>query len=183
MVLILEVALCGERVLSRPGMPLNAAPCRWRPRVRAGILGVQGETFMRKIFAVCYTAAMFIMLAAAQETPRPATNRELLAKGKVFFIKSDTYYVKKEEIEKGLLKNEDLDRLGVQVTENENEADFVLKVKRAAFQNNFPYTVTDRYTGRIIMAGEPNSFGGTVPGKIAADIARKLKRIYDGKDK
>ena len=110
---------------------------------------------MRKLFSVCYAAALFVLLAAAQDTPRPATNREVLAKGKVFFVKSDTFFVKKEEMEKGLLKNEDLDRLGVQVTENENEANFVLKVKRAAFQNNFPYTVTDRYSGRIIAAGEP----------------------------
>jgi len=138
---------------------------------------------MRKLFSVCYIAAMFVLLAAAQDTPRAATNGEILAKGKVFFVKSGTYFAKKEEIEKGLLKNEDLDRLGVQVTGNENEADFVLHVKRAAFQNNFPYTVTDRSTGRIIMAGEPNSLGGTVPGKIAADIANKLKRIYNGKDK
>lgn len=138
---------------------------------------------MRKIFSVCYAVAMFVMLASAQDTPRAATNRELLAKGKTFFIKSDTYFVKKEELEKGLLKNEDLDRMGVQITENESEADFVLRVKRAAFQNNFPYTVTDRDSGRVIMAGEPNSLGGTVPGKIAADIARKLKKIYEAKDR
>jgi hypothetical protein len=134
---------------------------------------------MRKLFSACYIAAMFVLLAAAQDAPRPTTNRELLAKGHTFFIKTDTVFVVKEELEKGLLKNEDLDRMGVQVTENENEADFVLKVRRVPFQNNFPYTVTDRNTGRVIMAGEPNSLGGTVPGKIAADIARKLKRIYE----
>src|SRR5258708_18714197 len=146
-------------------------------------LARKGETLMRKIFSVCYIAAMFVLLAAAQDTPRAATNGEILAKGKVFFVKSGTYFVKKEELEKGLLKNEDLDRLGVQVTGNENEADFVLHVKRAAFQNNFPYTVTDRSTGRIIMAGEAHSPVGTVPAKNAADTASKLKQIYEAKDK
>src|SRR5258708_27625427 len=120
------------------------------PRIAAGgprncraYLAGKGEPLMRKRFSVCYIAAMFVLRAAAQDTPRAASNGEILAKGKVFFVKSGTYFVKKEELEKGLLKNEHLDRLGGQVTGNENEADFVLHVKRAAFQNNFPYTLTD----------------------------------------
>jgi hypothetical protein len=143
------------------------------------------EVFMRKLFIIILFALCALAGLAQDQSkdgPKTPTNRELLAKGKTFFVKSDTFFVKKEELEKGLVRNKELLRWGIQVTQNENEADFVLDVKRAAFQNFFPYTVTDRYTGRIIFAGEPNSLFGTVPGKIASDIANKLKAVREGKD-
>ncbi|HWZ44706.1 MAG TPA: hypothetical protein VNW97_14615 [Candidatus Saccharimonadales bacterium] len=131
----------------------------------------------KKLIVILFALCILPGLAQDQSktSAKAPTNTELLAKGKVFFVKSNTFFVKKEELERGLLNNKELDRWGLQLTQNENEADFVLRVKRAAFQNNFPYTVTDRDTGRILIAGEPNSLGGTVPGKIAADIARKIK--------
>jgi hypothetical protein len=108
-----------------------------------------------------------------------ASTKDLLSKDKVFFVESKTYYVKKEEIEKGLLKRKEFEKWGLQVTQLRDQADLVLLVKRAAFQNNFPYTVTDRRTGVVVLAGEVNSLGGTVPGKIAGQIMDKLKKAYD----
>lgn len=119
-----------------------------------------------------------VSVAWGQDNPTPSTN-ELLSKDKVFYIESGTYFVKKEEIEKGLLKRKEFEKWGLQITQLRNEADLVLLVKRAAFQNNFPYTVTDRRTGTVVLAGEVNSLGGTVPGKIASQIVDKLKKIYE----
>ena len=102
-----------------------------------------------------------------------------MAKEKVFFVKSDTFYVKKEEMEKGLLNRKEFGKWGLQVTSYEGGADAVLFVRRAAFQNNFPYTVTDRATGIVVMGGEVNSLLGTVPGKIAGDLVDKLRAIYE----
>jgi hypothetical protein len=139
---------------------------------------------MRKLLIlIVVTVCSLAGMAQDKDKDKGPTNLELLSKGKVFYVKSDTFFVKKEEIEKGLLRNKDLERWGLQVTQYEGEADFVLRVRRAAFQNNFPYTVTDRNTGKIVFAGEPNSLLGTVPGKIAADIANKLKAIYEPKKK
>ena len=137
---------------------------------------------MRKILFIAMCAALFTLSAISQET-KGASNRELLSKGKLIYVKSKTYFVKKSELERGLLNNKDLERMGIQVTQNERDADFVLFVKRAAFQNFFPYTLTDRNTGKIVLAGEPSSLGGTVPGKIARDIANKLKSIDEQKEK
>ena len=67
------------------------------------------------------------------------------------------------------------------VTQNQNDADAILLVKRAPFQNNFPYTITDRQSGILLMGGEVNSLFGTVPGKIAADLVNKLRPIYEPK--
>ncbi|HTD21217.1 MAG TPA: hypothetical protein VK738_01040 [Terriglobales bacterium] len=114
-------------------------------------------------------------------SPAPLSKKDLMARDKIFFVTSDTFYVKKEELEKGLLNREEFEKWGLLVTHNQRDADAILYVRRAAFQNNFPYTVTDRQTGIVIMGGEVNSLFGTVPGKIAGDIVNKLRPIYEPK--
>ncbi|HEX7959480.1 MAG TPA: hypothetical protein VF493_06155 [Terriglobales bacterium] len=121
-----------------------------------------------------------VSVAWSQDNPAPST-KELLSRDKVFFVESGTFYVKKEEIEKGLLKRKEFEKWGLQVSQLRNEADLILLVKRAPFQNNFPYTVTDRRTGIVVLGGEVNSLGGTVPGKIAGQIVDKLKKVYEPK--
>ena len=125
--------------------------------------------------------ALFVVFCAAlaagmtQKNPEETSNRALLAKARKIFVVSHTIYARKEELEKGLLKRKELEEWGIQVTNNRTDADLILTVKRAAFQNNFPYTVTDRATGTVVFGGEVNSLLGTVPGKIAAAIVKKLK--------
>jgi hypothetical protein len=119
--------------------------------------------------------------SSAAPSPAPLSKKDLMARDKIFFVMSDTFYVKKEELEKGLLNREEFEKWGLLVTHNERDADAILLVRRAAFQNNFPYTVTDRQTGIVIMGGEVNSLFGTVPGKIAGDIVNKLRPIYEPK--
>jgi hypothetical protein len=143
--------------------------------------------------ALCLLAAI-ASVAYGQEnsaTPPPTTStaqaaaplskKDLMARDKIFYVCSDTFYVKKEELEKGLMNREEFEKWGLMVTKNQSDADAVLFVRRASFQNNFPYTVTDRQSGIVIMGGEVNSLLGTVPGKIAADIVNKLRPIYEPK--
>ena len=117
---------------------------------------------------------------AAQAASAPS-KKDLMARDKIFYVCSDTFYVQKEEVERGLLNRKEFNEWGLMVSKNEHSADAILFVRRAPFQNNFPYTVTDRQSGIVIMGGEVNSLGGTVPGKIAADIVDRLKPIYEPK--
>src|SRR5260370_20169490 len=115
------------------------------------------------------------LTAAPSPTPSQLSKKELLARDKIFFITSDTFYVKKEELEKGLLNREEFEKWGLLVTHNQSDADAILYVRRAAFQNNFPYTVTDRETGIVIIGGEVNSLSGTVPVKLAGETVTSLR--------
>ena len=119
--------------------------------------------------------------SSTAQAPTPLSKKDLMARDKIFYVCSDTFYVKKEELEKGLLNREEFDKWGLMVTKNERDADVILFVRRAPFQNNFPYTVTDRQSGIVIIGGEVNSLFGTVPGKIAGDIVEKLRPIYEPK--
>jgi hypothetical protein len=119
--------------------------------------------------------------APATEAPVPNLKKDLMVRDKIFYVRSDTFWVKKEELEKGLLNRKEFNEWGLMVSKNEHDADAILFVRRAPFQNNFAYTVTDRESGIVILGGEVNSLGGTVPGKIAAEIVEKLKPIYEPK--
>jgi len=117
-------------------------------------------------------------------TPATAlTNDELLARGKTIFVISHTFFVKKEQLESGLINRKELADWGFHVVQDMKTADFILKVKRAPFQNNFPFTLSDRASGIVLLGGTVNSLFGTVPGKISARLVEKLKQIYKGQQK
>jgi hypothetical protein len=67
----------------------------------------------------------------------------------------------------------------LQVSGNEERADMLIVVKRIPFTNHFTYTVTDRSTDTIVMAGAIDSLGGTVYGLIADEIVQKMKAIRE----
>ena len=58
-----------------------------------------------------------------------------------------------------------------------NLADLVVHVNRIPFSNHFTYTVTDRETATIVMAGKVDSLAGTVYGQIAKEIVEKMVRL------
>ena len=106
------------------------------------------------------------------------TNDQLLAQAKTIFVKTNSYFVKKEQLERGLIQRKELNELGLHVIEDESQADLVLTVQRAPFQNNFPFTFVDRVSGIVVMGGTVNSFFGTVSGKIASKFADRLREVH-----
>lgn len=128
--------------------------------------------------------------ASQTETAAPATetngaaglsNNELLARAKKIFVISETFYVKKEQLESGLINRKEMAGWGIQVVDSEKAADLVLRVKRAPFQSNFPFTFTDRETRIVVLGGTVSSHFGTVPGRIADRFVDKLKEIHKAK--
>jgi hypothetical protein len=102
------------------------------------------------------------------------SNNELLVRARSIFVVSDTVFVKKEDMEKYLLRQKELEDFRLHVVQNQKDADLVLHVKRIAFTNNFPYSITDRVSSIVVMQGEINAFPSKVPGKIAEALAEKL---------
>jgi hypothetical protein len=121
---------------------------------------------------------------ASDNQVQPATapsNDELLARSKTIYVITESYFVKKEELEQGLINRKELGEHGIQVVGSPDNADLILRVKRAPFQNSFVFTLTDRVTGIVIVGGNVNSLFGTVPGKIAGRLADRLKRVHAAK--
>ncbi|HEY6971132.1 MAG TPA: hypothetical protein VJA94_18125 [Candidatus Angelobacter sp.] len=125
-----------------------------------------------------------ITSTALNQRVTPATalsNDDLLAHGKTIYVVTHSFFVKKEQLERGLINRKELADWGFHVVEDEKHADFVLSVKRAPFQNNFPFTLTDRASGIVLLGGTVNSLFGTVPGKIAGRLADKFKEVYQAR--
>ncbi|HJT53681.1 MAG TPA: hypothetical protein VJ848_07500 [Candidatus Angelobacter sp.] len=125
------------------------------------------------------TASFLIVLFAAalvfaQQDTIP-DNRQLVARAKTIYVESDTFYMKRENLESSLLGRPEFKAWDLQITGRKNLADLLIKVKRIPFSNHFNYTVRDRQTDTIVMAGKVDSLAGTVYGLIADEIVHKMK--------
>jgi hypothetical protein len=115
--------------------------------------------------------------AVSQQASHLPDNRELVAKAHSFYVLSDTFYMKREALTSSLLGQAEFKAWDMQITGKEELADMLIRVKRVPFSNHFSYTVTDRETDTIVMAGKVDSLAGTVYGQIAKEIVQKMVRF------
>ncbi|HEV7521332.1 MAG TPA: hypothetical protein VGP89_09555 [Candidatus Angelobacter sp.] len=106
-----------------------------------------------------------------------AGQQKLVTKARSFYVDTDTFYMKREALESSLLGQAEFKAWDLQVTGKKELADMVVRVKRIPFSNHFSYTVTDRDTETIVMAGKVDSLAGTVYGRIAKEIVEKMVRL------
>ncbi len=118
-----------------------------------------------------------ISTAWAQQRTRLPDNRDLVSKARSFYVKSDTFYMKREALESSLLGQKEFKAWDLQITGKEELADMLVRVKRVPFSNHFSYTVTDRGTDTVVMAGKVDSLAGTVYGLIAKEIVDKMAKL------
>jgi hypothetical protein len=111
----------------------------------------------------------------AQQGLRLPDNKELVSKAHSFYVDSDTFYMKQEALQSSLLGRAEFKAWDLQITGRRDLADLVIRVHRIPFSNHFTYTVTDRETATIVMAGKVDSLAGTVYGLIADEIVHKMK--------
>jgi hypothetical protein len=116
-------------------------------------------------------------LAFAQNNDgrRIPTNKELVSRAHSVYVESETFYMKRENLQSSLLGRAEFKAWDLQITGLSQLADLLVSVKRVPFTNHFTYTVTDRRTDTIVMAGKVDSLAGTVYGLIADEIVHKMK--------
>jgi hypothetical protein len=129
---------------------------------------------LRKSFLLLWLVAMAIS-AFAQDGRRVPTNKELVSRARSVHVESETFYMKREALESSLLGRTEFKAWDLQITGKRQMADLLVRVKRIPFSNHFSYTVTDRVTDTIVMAGKVDSLAGTVYGLIADEIVHKMK--------
>jgi hypothetical protein len=126
---------------------------------------------------------LWILAAAgaglAQDGRRLPTNKELVSQAQSVYVETETFYMKREALESSLLGKPEFKAWQMQITGKRQLADLVVHVKRIPFSNHFLYTVADRRTDTIVMAGKVDSLAGTVYGQIAGEICDKMK-VYRG---
>lgn len=124
-----------------------------------------------------YLLAVFILatfVAAFTQTSRIPSNRELVSRARSYYVDSDSFYMKREALESSLLGQAEFKAWELQITNRADLADMIVHVKRVPFSNHFSYTVKDRATDTVVMAGKVDSLAGTVYGRIAKEIVEKM---------
>jgi hypothetical protein len=131
---------------------------------------------MKRLFLL--TLISFISsVGLAQQGSRPPDNKELVTRARSYYVETDSFYMKREALESSLLGQAEFKAWNLQVTGKQELADMVVRVKRVPFSNHFSYTVTDRETDTIVMAGKVDSLAGTVYGRIAKEIVEKMMAL------
>ncbi|HEY2170178.1 MAG TPA: hypothetical protein VGJ30_11180, partial [Candidatus Angelobacter sp.] len=117
--------------------------------------------------------ATFVFITAftaiAQSASRIPDNRELVSRARSYYVDSDSFYMKREALESSLLGQDEFKAWDLQITERADLADMIVHVKRVPFSNHFSYTVRDRETDTVVMAGKVDSLEGTVYGRVAEE--------------
>jgi hypothetical protein len=133
----------------------------------------------KRSFALAFLFALFALaiveLGRGQEGRRLPTNKELVSRAQSVYVQSDTFYMKRENLQSSLLGRAEFKAWDIQVTGKPELADLLIRVRRVPFTNHFTYAVTDRATDTIVMAGKVDSLAGTVYGLIADEIVHKMK--------
>ncbi len=128
----------------------------------------------KSFLLVLVLITMAAELGLAQESRRLPTNKELVSVAQSVYVKSDTF-LKRENLESSLLGRAEFKAWDLQITGKPELADLLIRVRRVPFTNHFTYTVTDRATDTIVMAGKVDSLAGKVYGLIADEIVHKMK--------
>ena len=131
---------------------------------------------MKRLFLLTLIS-LISSVSFAQQGSRLPDNKELLTKARSFYVETDTFYMKREALESSLLGQAEFKAWDLQITGKKELADMVVRVKRVPFSNHFSYTVTDRDTDTIVMAGKVDSLAGTVYGRIAKEMVEKMVRL------
>jgi hypothetical protein len=133
---------------------------------------------LRKMFffLICSAAAA----GFAQDQPRIPDNKELVTRARSLCVISNTFYMKRENLESSLLGRKEFKAWDLQITADPRRADLLVRVRRVPFTNHFTYTVTDHETETVVMAGKVDSLAGTVYGLIADEIIHKMKVYREG---
>jgi hypothetical protein len=129
---------------------------------------------MKRLFFLTLIS-LISSVSFAQHGSRLPDNRELVTKAHSFYVDSDTFYMKPEALQSSLLGRTEFKAWDLQITGRRDLADLVIRVHRIPFSNHFTYTVTDRETETVVMAGKVDSLAGTVYGLIADEIVHKMK--------
>src|SRR5260370_10421888 len=83
--------------------------------------------------------------------------------------------MEREYRDSSVLGRAELKAWDLQITGKPQLADLLIRVRRVPFTNHFTYTVSDRATDTIVMAGKVDSLAGTVYGLVADEIVHKMK--------
>src|SRR5258707_3023204 len=134
---------------------------------------------MKRLFLLTLIS-LISSVSFAQHGSRLPDNKELVTKAHSFYVDSDTFYMKPEALQSSLLGRAEFKAWDLQITGRRDLADLVIRVHRIPFSNHFTYTVTDRETATIVMAGQGQLLARALYRPIARENVHHVKGLHQG---
>lgn len=103
----------------------------------------------------------------------------LMRAARVVYVKSNTVFVKRTEVEDSLRKRKEFRAWGMSVTRNPGDADLIIEIDRKSLTRRFTFTVLEPRTQTVVTSGKTRSvlFGKKIPNKIAEKFANRVKAV------
>jgi len=112
-----------------------------------------------------------------QAAPAHSSSAEILRAARVIYIRSNSVFFKPSTLENALLRREEFQEWGMEITRDQADADLIIEVDRKLFTTSFVYSVILPRAHRVLASGRVNSIGGTVEGKISDSFIKRLRQI------
>lgn len=129
--------------------------------------------FSALIFGLGILAANLHAVASAQESEAVTVMRS----AKMIYIRIQSNYCNREELEKNLLQSKEFQMWGLALTQDEKEADLVLEVHRKRWTTRFTIAALNPHTKHLLASDSDTSLGGEIEPKLAQLFIRQLKKV------
>src|SRR5215472_8744995 len=110
----------------------------------------------KKSFVLAFLMALFALamveLGRAQERRRLPTNKEIVSSAQSVYVQSDTFYMKRENLESSLLGRAEFKAWDIQITTKPELTALLIRVRRLPFTNPYSYPDNKHATETIVIA-------------------------------
>jgi len=132
---------------------------------------------LKRSLAVCLFTFICVSTVVAQgysdSQPTPA---DVIKNAKVIYIRSDSRYVKSEELESEILKQPLARDWGLIITRDEFKAEMIVEVKRKRWSRKYILSVLDPRTNTVLFAGKVhNVMFSNLNRKLAEKFVERMR--------
>ncbi len=103
---------------------------------------------------------------------------ELLCSAKTIFIRSETMFLKPNQLENEFRKRPEFAAMGLVLVRDMNAADLIIDLDRPLFTYIFTFTVTNPESSVLVASGKVTAFDGNLAArKIAKELLKRIKAV------
>lgn len=97
-----------------------------------------------------------------------------LKNARTIFICSETTFLTNSTMQRALFNQKDWEKLGLNILNNNRDADLQLQINRLVFTHIHTYALSDRKTGVVLASGRVRAFDGVVAANPMAEQIVKI---------
>jgi hypothetical protein len=144
----------------------------------------RGSSIATRSALVPRTGSVDLSGSLARSTAAGTDPAELLRSAKTILIRSDTMFLKPNQLEEELRKRPEFAAMGLVLVRDMKAADLIIDLDRPVFTYTFTFSVTNPETSVLVMSGKVTAFDGNfATPKIAGELIKRFRSVRDTRNK